>query len=179
MAEKIIETVVLPQGVSAELNGSDIKVRGNGKENSGHFRTVGVYLMINGQNIEVWSGSERRNIVAQAKTIASHLNNLITGLDKTYECRLEIVYSHFPINVSVKDKFVEINNLAGAKHPKRAMIVGNSRVEVKGKDVVVKGSNKEHVGQTAANMEQVSRVKGKDIRVFQDRVYIVSKVKAV
>lgn len=179
MAEKMVETVGIPQGVEAELGSGLLKVRGPGRENSRVLRSSGVFLKRGAEGIEVWVKKERRDTIAEARTIASHIRNLITGLSKTFECRLEVVYSHFPMNITVKEKHVEIYNLAGAKHPRKAKIVGNTKVEVKGKDVTVKGHNKDDVGQTAANMEQVTRVKGKDIRVFQDRIYVTSKVRAV
>ncbi|HIH10212.1 MAG TPA: 50S ribosomal protein L6 [Candidatus Diapherotrites archaeon] len=179
MAQNIVETIEIPAGVQAELDRNSLKVKGNGKENSREFKAGNIFLRIDGQKIEVVATSSRRNVLAQASTSASHIRNLITGLEKTFECRLEIVYSHFPINAAVKGSFVEINNLAGAKHPKKARIIGNTKVEIKGKDVTVRGQNKDDVGQTAANMEQITRVRGKDIRVFQDRIYVVSKVRAV
>ncbi|MBI4210139.1 MAG: 50S ribosomal protein L6 [Candidatus Diapherotrites archaeon] len=175
MAESIVDTLEIPQGTSVELNGADIKVRASGKENYRNFRSTEIYLKQNGQSIEVWARSGRRNVLAEGHAIASHVRNLITGVQKQYEARLEVIFSHFPMNVSVKGNHVEILNLAGAKHPKKARIIGESKVEIKGKEITVKGTNKEHVGQTAANMEQVTRVKGKDNRVFQDRIYVTKK----
>ena len=48
------------------------------------------------------------------------------------------------------------------------------RVENK-TDVVVKGADREKVGQTAANIESACKIKKRDRRVFQDGIYIVSK----
>ena len=44
-----------------------------------------------------------------------------------------------------------------------------------GDEVVVTGINKESVGQTAANIEQATRIKARDPRVFQDGIYVVGK----
>ena len=41
--------------------------------------------------------------------------------------------------------------------------------------LISEGNNVEDVGQTAANLEQATVVKGRDIRVFQDGIYVVSK----
>ena len=48
-------------------------------------------------------------------------------------------------------------------------------VEAKSRQVFVRGFNKEDVGQTCANLEQACKKKGKDLRVFQDGIYIVEK----
>ena len=48
-------------------------------------------------------------------------------------------------------------------------------MKVKGDIVTIEGNNVEHVGQTAANLEKATVVKGRDIRVFQDGVYTISK----
>ena len=48
-------------------------------------------------------------------------------------------------------------------------------VKTKGDQVLVSGINKEHVGQTAVNIELATKIKGYDPRVFQDGIYIVRK----
>ncbi len=45
----------------------------------------------------------------------------------------------------------------------------------KGDSVTIEGNDREAVGQTAANLERATVVKGRDIRVFQDGIYLVSK----
>ena len=49
------------------------------------------------------------------------------------------------------------------------------KVSVKGEDVTITGINKEHVGQTMANIEQATKIKGRDPRIFQDGIYLVDK----
>ena len=95
------------------------------------------------------------------------------GADFTY--KMEVVYSHFPMTVAVKGNIVEINNLAGAKHPRKAKIRGNTKVEIKGKNLTITSQNKEDAGQTTANIEQATKIKGKDIRIYQDGIYITEK----
>lgn len=180
MTEKLADKVEVPQGVTVEIKGTDVKVRGNGIMNSRHFKAGDVTLKQNGNVIEVYAKWPRKDILAEAKSIASHINNMIIGTQKTFEARLETVYSHFPINVAVKGNVVEVSNLTGQKNPKKAKMLGETtKVEVKGKEIIVKGNSKEDVGQTAANLEQVTRAKGKDIRVFADGIYITRRVRAV
>lgn len=125
--------------------------------------------------VVVFSQNGKKKSVAVVNSIASAVQNLFFGLEKDFEYRLEIVYSHFPINVSVKDGFVEISNLGGAKMPRKGKIIGSAKVVVKGKEVIVSAPNKEEAGQTSANIESAAKILGKDKRIFQDGVYIVSK----
>ncbi|MEK6958208.1 MAG: 50S ribosomal protein L6 [archaeon] len=175
MAQKLVSKVGIPEGVKVDMKGNDLKVSASGKENARNFKSTNFVFKKNGSEIEVWSKSTRRNVVAEANAVASHIRNLITGLNKDYVYRLEVVYSHFPMNVAVKGNYVEINNLSGGKFPRRANIIGSTKVEIKGKDITVKGQNKEHTGQTAANLEQATRIRGRDVRIFQDGIYITSK----
>ena len=108
-------------------------------------------------------------------TFRSHITNMIIGATSGFEYKMKIVYSHFPVKTSVKgDKFV-IENFLGEKHPRSASIIGDTKIVVKGDEVVLTGSNKENVGQTAANIEQITRIKGYDPRVFQDGIYMTQK----
>ena len=69
-----------------------------------------------------------------------------------------------------------IDNFLGERSPRKAKIIGDDvKVSVKGEDVTITGINKEHVGQTMANIEQATKIKGRDPRIFQDGIYLVDK----
>ncbi len=83
------------------------------------------------------------------------------------------------MNLQVEAKQLTINNLFGEKVPRVAKLPWSpAEVEVRVEnktDVVVRGADREKVGQTAANIERSCRIKNRDRRVFQDGIYIVSK----
>jgi large subunit ribosomal protein L6 len=79
------------------------------------------------------------------------------------------------MNISVKGDVVEIVNFLGEKKPRKSKILPGCEVQVKGKDIIVKGVNKEAVGQTAGNLERTVRTTNRDRRRFQDGIYIVKK----
>ena len=95
------------------------------------------------------------------------------GLVYGYEYKMKIVYSHFPMSIIVEKGIVNIKNFLGEKFPRKAKIVGDTKVVAKGQEVIVSGIDKEDVGQTASNLEQKSKVKGKDIRRYQDGIYLI------
>ena len=63
----------------------------------------------------------------------------------------------------------------GERSPRIAKIVGKCKVTVEGDDIIVKGVSVEDVGQTSANVEQATKIKRKDQRIFLDGVYIYHK----
>ncbi len=169
------ESVKIPSGVKASLEGSVLKVKGPKGECQKDFSKMKVKLEVNGDSIVVKAMSKRRDNYAVARAVVMHIKNLINGAINGYAYRLKIVYSHFPIQISIKGNTVKIDNFIGEKFPRYAAIVGSTKVRVEGDDIVVEGPCKEDVGQTAANIETATRIKEKDPRVFLDGVYIYAK----
>jgi large subunit ribosomal protein L6 len=66
-----------------------------------------------------------------------------------------------------------IKNFLGEKQPRKAKIVGQTKVEAKGQEMTVSGLSKEEVGQTIANLKSATRIRNRDSRVFQDGFYII------
>lgn len=57
--------------------------------------------------------------LACIRTICSHVENMITGVTKGYLYKMRFCYAHFPINVSITGKTVEIRNFLGEKRVRR------------------------------------------------------------
>lgn len=174
-AETLIE-VNVPQGVTVTLSGATLTVKGQKGQVSREFRFPGIRLASSDGKIVIEATKADKQTRATVGTFASHVRNMITGVTNGYEYNMKIVYAHFPIQVKVegKDK-VSIGNFLGERKPRYASIMGETRVSVAGDKVNVTGNNKEHVGQTAANIEQACRIRKRDPRVFQDGVYIINK----
>lgn len=176
-----IERIVkIPNGVEVFIEGDDvkgylIKAKGPFGENSKFLKFRGIYIEKFNNSIKIYSNVNKRRYRAMLGTFAGHLENLVEGVKEGFEYKLKIVYSHFPIKVRVDGGEVVIENFLGETVPRRAKIVGRSKVEVRGQEVVVKGVDIEEAGQTAANIEKATRIKRKDPRVFQDGIYIVKK----
>jgi large subunit ribosomal protein L6 len=169
------ETIELPEGIQASIQGSKISLKSPKGENSKELKALGVKIMVEGSKIKISSEKNSKKEKKAMNSMKAHLKNLINGLEKEYSYKLAIVYAHFPINVSKKENRIEIVNFLGSKKPKSARIIGKAQVEIKGKEITVHGSNREEVGQTAANIEQLTRLSGKDRRIFQDGIFITIK----
>jgi large subunit ribosomal protein L9e len=128
--------------------------------------------------IECWFGDRRKN--AQIRTCASHIKNMITGVTKGYKYLMRFVYAHFPINVTINDKFdtIEVRNFLGEKLVRRVVMLPGCKVKLTGNkdEISVEGIDIEEVSQSCANIHQSTLVKVKDIRKFLDGIYVSEKM---
>jgi large subunit ribosomal protein L6 len=174
--EAVQQTVVsLPSGVTAALSGRVLTVKGKLGEAKKNFDKIGVNISVEGDKILLSPFSTKKKDNVIINTVASILNNLITGVTKGYTYKVKVVYAHFPITVKTKGRQVLVENFVGERSPRIAEIVGDCKVTVEGDDVVVRGVSLEDVGQTAANIELATKIRRKDQRVFLDGLYIYHK----
>lgn len=178
MTIKAIErrTVDLPEGVSVSVD-DDATVTVEGPESSQSRRLfhTDIEIEVEDDEVVVFAQPARKRVAALVGTFTGHIRNMVNGAAEPFEAALKVVSSHFPIKARVEGDEVVIDNFLGEKAPRRAEILGETEVRVEGEDVTVTGPNKEHVGQTAVNIEAATSTSGYDPRVFQDGIYITKK----
>jgi large subunit ribosomal protein L6 len=172
---EISKTIQVPDGVAVSLVGRKVTVKGDKGTLTRDFSYVPISIDANGKTVRVWAEWPRKKEASLVGTIYSHIQNMINGVQKGFSCRLKIVFSHFPISVNVQGKSVLIENFTGERRARKAKIVGDVQVKVESEDVVVQGLNLEDVSQTAANIEQATKVKRKDPRVFLDGIFVYER----
>ena len=175
MVKEIARTIEIPEGVSVSLSRDVFTARGPQGTVERMFWYPGIKIEVREGEVVVDAESSRKEQKAMVGTFASHIKNLMIGVSEGFECKMTIVYAHFPMQVKVEGKTLVIGNFLGEKKPRIAKILGESKVKVSGNEVTITGINKEDVGQTAANIEQKTKIKRFDPRVFQDGIYIVQK----
>ena len=175
---QIQREVPLPEGVSASMDGDVLVITGPKGENRRRFWHPHVKLEIKDNKIVISSSSSRRKNKAVVGTWVAHVKNMIYGVVEGFEAVLKIVYSHFPMNVKQEGNYVVVSNFLGEKGVRKAKIVGNVEVKISKDEIIISGTDIEAVGQTAANLEQITKDKGgRDIRKFFDGIYISKKPK--
>lgn len=167
--------VAIPEGVTVEVEKKSISVTGEKGTISRTVQAPSIQLKKGDGVVVVSCSSKRKKDIALLGTIRSHIRNMVKGVQTGFEYKLKIFYAHFPMNVSLEGNKVKIDNFLGEKFPRYASVVGDTEVHIRGDVITVEGINKEHVGQTAANLEQATRIKEKDPRVFQDGIYLFEK----
>jgi len=126
--------------------------------------------------VVIESDADDAKTMSTLGTFESHVENMFHGVTDGWTYEMEVFYNHFPMQVSVEGEEVVIENFLGERAPRRAPIHGeDTQVQVDEEEITVSGPDKEAVGQTAADIEQLTRINDKDVRVFQDGVYITNK----
>jgi large subunit ribosomal protein L6 len=164
--------------VELSVDNHTVRVKGGGGELSRTFKENFIKFKVKDGKLRIIAESKRlplRKQLAIMGTIKSHINNMMFGVTEGFTYRMKIVYSHFPMKALVQGNKFVIDNFLGEKHPRSVRILDGVNVEVKGADVILTGIDKEAVSQTAANIEQATKIKGLDPRVFQDGIYVVEK----
>ncbi|AZH26260.1 50S ribosomal protein L6 [Haloplanus aerogenes] len=168
----------IPDDVSAEVDHLDLTVEGPNGSVTRRLWYPDVSVDVADDHVVIESEADDANTRATLGTFESHVNNMIHGVTEGWEYQMEIFYAHFPMQVTVEGDEVVIENFLGERAPRKVQIRGDTEVQVDGEELTLSGPDKEAVGQTAADIEQLTRVPDKDTRVFQDGVYITQKPQA-
>ncbi|GKZ39400.1 hypothetical protein AbraIFM66950_000230 [Aspergillus brasiliensis] len=127
-------------------------------------------------HIAVTFGRPEKNVIS----IEMH-HGVRKGIASLRTYKMRYVYAHFPINVNIEKNpetglyDVEIRNFLGEKYVRR--VTAQPGVEVitspNVKDELqLSGNSLEGVSQSAADIQQICRVRNKDIRKFLDGLYV-------
>lgn len=170
-----LKSIEIPEGVDIKIEGRVVTVNGEKGELTRDFSHAPISIQLDGKKAIVQVNWPRKREAALVGTISSHIQNMITGVTKGFTYKLKIVFSHFPISVKVREKTVVIENFTGERSPRIAKIMGDTKVIVKEEDVIVQGTNIEDVSQTAANIQNATKIKKKDPRVFLDGIYVYER----
>jgi len=174
-AVEAVKLIEIPNGVEVKTEGRIVTVKGEKGTLTRNFSEVPVSILLENKTIKVQINWPRKKEASLVGTVSSHIQNMIMGVTRGFTYKLKIVFSHFPISVKIKEKAVSIENFTGERSPRFVKIMGDVKVSVKEDDVIVQGISLEDVSQTAANIEQATKVKSKDPRVFLDGIFIYEK----
>ena len=167
--------VTIPENVKIIQEGNIIIVEGKNGKIKKDFTKIPIKLVFEENKIMIHPPGQRRKDLALINTVKSIISSMIKGVETGFTYKLKIIFSHFPISVKVKDKKVIVENYFGERSSRISKIVGDTKVEISGEDVIVKGPSLEDVSQTATNIESSTKIKNKDQRVFLDGVYVYAK----
>ncbi len=164
--------VVLPEGVTAEVKGQDIKVKGPKGEMSLVVHPA-VEVKLDGAHVVVAPRNEERQTRALWSTMQRRITNMVIGVKTGFEKNLEIEGVGYRCAMQGSDLVLQL----GYSHEIRyAVPVGITIAVDKQTSVKIAGVDKEKVGQVAAEIRGYrppEPYKGKGVRYAGE--YILRK----
>ena len=160
--------VELPQGVTATVAPDGVTIKGA----KGSLRlplAAGVSVVQSEKKLEI-KFSEPGLARTRAGATRAHLANMVRGVTKGYEKKLELVGVGFRAQVQGKN----LNLTLGFSHPVSLAIPEGISIETPSQtEIVVKGIDRQKVGQTAAEIRDIrppETYKGKGVRYAGEQI---------
>ncbi|SCV04191.1 LANO_0G08724g1_1 [Lachancea nothofagi CBS 11611] len=177
------QTLDIPEGVTVNIKAREIKVTGPRGVLTKNLKHIDVtFAKVSNRQLKLTVHNGDRKHVAALRTVNSLVSNMVTGVTKGFKYKMRYVYAHFPINVNVVekegDKFVEIRNFLGDKLVRLVPVREGVSIDFSANqkdEIVLSGNSIENVSQNAADIQQICRVRNKDIRKFLDGIYVSEK----
>src|SRR3989338_5933906 len=154
--------IILPENTGIKVSGGKVSVKGPLGELSRTLHTV-IEVKISGNEVTVHSKKMTIESRALWGTYASHITNMVSGVNKLFEKTLILEGIGFKSEVK-GDKIV----LAlGFSHPVNVSIPEGLKVTAEKNIITISGSDKEQVGQFASRLRSLKKpepYKGKGMR---------------
>ena len=163
--------VSLPQGVDIAFKDNQINVKGS----------LGVLALMQNSLVTVTNDAGKLSFVpandsreanAMSGTMRQLVNNMVTGVTKGFEKKLNLI----GVGYKAQAQGAKLNLTVGYSHPVIIeMPVGITAATPTPTEVVIKGSDRQRVGQIAAEIRAVrppEPYKGKGIRYSDEKITI-------
>jgi large subunit ribosomal protein L6 len=165
VAKRVID---VPVGVTVTVNAGTVTVKGA----KGELKLplgVGITLSQQSKQIAVqYSGDDATRVRAGAAR--AHLANMVNGVTKGYERKLELVGVGYRAQVQGK----ALNLTLGFSHPVNFAVPEGITIETPSQtEIIIKGTDRQRVGQTAAEIRDIrppEPYKGKGVRYSDEQI---------
>jgi len=169
----------LPEGVTASYANNILTMKGPKGEVAKAMKEPKLQIEAKGNMIVVSCKNGTRREKRMANTFNAHIENMIAGVQKQYRYQLKVCSGHFPMNVAVQgDRFV-VKNFLGEKFPRTMKIKKGATVKVEGDKITIESCDKDIAGTIASDIELLTAKRNRDLRVFQDGIYMIEKANEV
>ena len=157
------KVVVLPAGVEIKQDGNNITVKGHKGELTREFSSD-IKMNIEGNEVTFTRPNDSKEMKTIHGTTRANFNNMVVGVSEGFQKALELIGVGY--RAQVQGNKLTLN--VGYSHPVEMTAPEGVTFEVPANtQVIVKGINKEVVGELAANIRGVrppEPYKGKGIR---------------
>jgi large subunit ribosomal protein L6 len=162
------QPIEIPQGVQTTLKDSLLTVQGP-LGTLAYTIPAGVSIEVQESKIVVTRATDQKRHRALHGLVRSLVNNMVTGVSAGFTKTLEIV----GIGYRARKEGNVLNLAVGYSHPVNFPVPEGITIDVEGQNtVIVKGIDKQKVGQVAADIRKIRKpepYKGKGIR-YSDEI---------
>jgi len=161
--------VALPKGVTASVDGAAVTVKGAKGALTLPVRS-GLSVVQEGEAVRVVVAERTRESLMHAGSLRAHLANIVRGVSQGYERKLELVGVGYRAQAQGRN----LNLTLGFSHPVVYVAPEGISIETPSQtEIVVKGADKQQVGQVAAEIRAYRApepYKGKGVRYSGERI---------
>lgn len=161
--------IAIPSGVDVKLEGNNMTVKGSNGQMSFELKE-GVSVEINDNVIQVKWDENVKKANAQAGTVRATVTNMVTGVSKGFERKLILIGVGYRAQAAGN----VLNLTLGFSHPVGYEIPTGISIETPSQtEIVIKGMDKQKVGQVAAEIRAYrppEPYKGKGVRYSDENV---------
>ena len=163
--------ITVPQGVDVEITADQITVKG---ANGTLTRPVHALVAVqkDGAQLKFAPANDSAEANAMSGTLRALLNNMVNGVSKGFEKKLNLV----GVGFRAQAQGAKLNLQIGFSHPvAKDMPVGIKVETPTPTEIIIKGPDRQVVGQVAAEVRAIrppEPYKGKGIRYADERVVL-------
>ena len=161
--------VTIPKGVDVKLVGNTMTVKGGKGQLSFDFNPS-VGITVDDNVIQMQWDKDNKDAIAQAGTARAIANSMVIGVSDGFEKKLTLI----GVGYRAQAKGSVLSLSLGYSHPVDFQVPTGVSVETPSQtEIVVKGSNKQQVGEVAAKIRAYrppEPYKGKGVRYADENV---------
>jgi len=161
--------VAVPSGVDVKINGNMLSVKGGKGELQHEFHAL-VSVAAEDNLLKVAANNASKPARSLAGTTRALVQNMVTGVSDGFERKLEITGVGYRAQLEGK----VLNLTFGFSHPVHFQIPAGISIETPSQtEILIKGIDKQKVGQVAANIRAwrpPEPYKGKGVRYAGERI---------
>jgi len=163
--------VIIPAGVDVSFKDNKINVKGSGGVLTMSLNTL-VTVNNDAGKLSFVPANDSREANAMSGTLRQLVNNMVVGVTKGFEKKLNLV----GVGFKAQAQGAKLNLTVGYSHPvNKDMPAGITVATPVPTEIVIKGADRQRVGQVAAEIRAIrppEPYKGKGIRYSDEKITI-------
>ncbi|MEM1782325.1 MAG: 50S ribosomal protein L6 [Nanopusillaceae archaeon] len=171
----IEERINIPEKVKIEIKDGKIIIIGPKGKVERKIEHPKILLNIENNILVIKAYFATRRESKHLYSLVSHIKNAINGVLNGFQYKLKAVYVHFPFKMKVSGNKFIIENFLGERKTREVEIPEDVKVRVEEDFVIVESVDIEKAGNFASQLETLTKIREKDLRKFQDGLYMIEK----